>query len=115
VYKIYASAVVVGSVRREDGAWSLRVDIGLDPATGRRRRVLRQGFTTKKAAEAALENVLHAAGRGSLPTPSRLSLGAYLEAWLVTQSDRLQPTRCGATRSPRGGSSGSLAMSVCKR
>jgi integrase len=81
-----------GSVRRKDGAWSFRVDIGPDPGTGRRRQVLRQGFTTKKAAEAALQEVLHAAGRGRLPTPSRLSLGAYLEAWLGTQSGRLQPT-----------------------
>ena len=81
-----------GSVRRKDGAWSFRVDIGPDPGTGRRRQVLRQGFATKKAAEAALQDVLHAAGRGSLPTPSRLSLGPYLEGWLATQSGRLQPT-----------------------
>jgi integrase len=79
-------------VSRKDGAWSFRVDIGRDPATGRRRQVLRQGFRRRRPAEAALHDVLHAAGRGRLPAPSRVSIRGFLEQWLTTQKGRLRPT-----------------------
>ncbi|MDQ3310959.1 MAG: Arm DNA-binding domain-containing protein [Actinomycetota bacterium] len=48
-----------GSIRRKDNGWSYRVDLGPDPATGRRRQVAKQGFRTRKAAEASLKDVLN--------------------------------------------------------
>jgi integrase len=84
--------VAVGSVRRKNSGWCFRVDLGPHPETGRRRQVLRQGFRTKKAAEAALQEMLHAAGRGTLPTPARVSLRVFLHEWLSTQDGRLRPT-----------------------
>lgn len=33
--------------------WSYRVDVGKDPATGKRRQVYKSGFSTKKAAKLA--------------------------------------------------------------
>jgi integrase len=81
-----------GSVRRKDGAWSYRVDLGPDPATGRRRQVARQGFRTRKAAEAALGEVLSAVATGSAVNRSRTTTGEYLDDWLVSQQHRLRPT-----------------------
>jgi hypothetical protein len=84
--------VAAGSVRRKNSGWSFRVDLGPDPATARRRQVLRQGFPTKKAAEAAMQNMLHTAGRGTMPSPSRVSLRAFLHEWRASQDARLRPT-----------------------
>jgi integrase len=88
----YARAVASGSIRRKDGGWCFRVDVGRDVATGRRRQVLRQGFRTKKEAERALQETLQAFGRGMVPVRSRLALGVYLRDWLSTQDTRLRPT-----------------------
>jgi integrase len=81
-----------GSIRRKDGAWSYRVDLGPDPATGKRRQVARQGFRTRKAAEAALGEVLSAAATGSVVSRSTITTGKYLDNWLVSQQHRLRPT-----------------------
>jgi hypothetical protein len=52
------------------GSWSYSVDA---PAVAgeRRRQITKGGFPTKKAAEAALNEVLSKAGRGELATPRR--------------------------------------------
>jgi hypothetical protein len=73
------SAVFVarGSVFKKDGRWAFRVDVGVAAESGRRRQLLRQGFTTKRAAEDALEETLLAARGGSLSGKSKLSLGEY--------------------------------------
>ena len=47
-----------GSVRRKDNGWSYRVDLGPDPATGKRRQLAKQGFRTRKEAETALGALL---------------------------------------------------------
>ena len=40
-------------MRRHDNGWGYRVDLGPDPATGKRRQVSKQGFRTKREAEQA--------------------------------------------------------------
>jgi hypothetical protein len=62
-----------GSIRRKDGAWSYRVDLGYDPATGSRRQVAKQGFRTRKAAEAALGEVLSVVAAGSVVSRSTIT------------------------------------------
>ena len=81
-----------GSVRRKDGAWSYRVDLGPDPSTGRRRQLAKQGFRTRKAAEAALGEVLSAVAAGSVVSRSSITTSQYLDDWLVSQHHRLRPT-----------------------
>lgn len=41
-----------GRVFRRGNGWSYTVDVGMDPATGRRRQRMKGGFATSKAAEA---------------------------------------------------------------
>ncbi len=81
-----------GSVFRRSGAWAFRVDAGFHPGTGKRRQVLRQGFATKKAAEAALAEVVHAAQSNTVVAKSTISVGGYLEGWLAGQRSRLRET-----------------------
>nr|MBA2555029.1 Arm DNA-binding domain-containing protein [Geodermatophilaceae bacterium] len=64
------------------GSWSYRVDLpGLKP--GQRRQVMKGGFPTRKAAEAALADYLSKAGRGELPSSDTRRLADYLAEWLT--------------------------------
>jgi Arm DNA-binding domain len=85
-------AMARGSVRRKDDSWSFRVDLGPDAATGRRRQVGRQGFRTRRDAEAALRDVLDGVAKGTVTTRSATSVGEVLDEWIVGQKHRLRPT-----------------------
>ena len=43
-----------GSILRRHGSYAIRVDLGPDPSTGKRRQYNKQSLPTKKAAEANL-------------------------------------------------------------
>ena len=88
----YGRGVARGSVRRKDNAWSYRVDLGPDPVTGDRRQIAKQGFRTRKEAEAALAEVLSANATGHVVQRSSATTGEFLEDWLTTQEIRLRPT-----------------------
>lgn len=53
-----------------------------DPATGARRRRLKRGFTTKRAAGAWLRDTLSKVERGDYVDPSKQRLDDYLAEWL---------------------------------
>lgn len=63
------------------GTWLFVVDLGRG-ADGKRRQVKRRGFTTKKAAQAALDQVRHANQTKTYVPPAKRTLGEYLETWL---------------------------------
>jgi len=84
--------VARGSVRKLDGAWGYRIDLGADPATGRRRQASRQGFSTKREAEAALRELTSSMRDGVVTTRSMRTLGDFLDEWMELQRDRLRPT-----------------------
>lgn len=81
-----------GTVFKKDTAWAFRVDLGDNPATGRRQQILRQGFTTKRDAEAALNELVRLRTAGTAVTAKRVKLGEFLDEWLVTQQARLRET-----------------------
>ncbi len=83
---------MTGSVKRRSGGWAFRVDVGADPATGRRCQVSKQGFTTKRAAEQAMAEVVRLR-RPPAPrsASSTWSLGEYLEQWLTREAARVSP------------------------
>ncbi len=81
-----------GSVYKRSGSWAFRVDGGFHPETGKRRQILRQGFATKKQAEAALGEVLQAAAKNTVVAKSSMRLGEYLEEWLAGQRTQLRET-----------------------
>jgi integrase len=81
-----------GSVFRKNGAWAFRVDAGFHADSGKRRQVLRQGFATKRAAEAALAETVGDATRGMAVSTSTIKLGEYLDEWFATAKPSLRPT-----------------------
>ena len=54
--------------------------------------MLRQGFATKRAAEAALAEMVGDATRGTAVSTSTMKLGAYLDDWFVTAKQSLRAT-----------------------
>ncbi len=72
--------------------WSFVVDLGPDPATGRRRQARRSGYATKKAAEAALRDLAAAADAGTAVSRSRITLSQFLTDWLETIKPRVRET-----------------------
>ena len=81
-----------GSIFRRQGGYALRVDLGPDPATGKRRQYYKQGFPTKRAAEAALGQVLVDVREGSAVGRQSMSVATFLDDWLAGQRQRLKET-----------------------
>ncbi len=77
---------------KRHGGYGFRADLGPDPATGKRRQLNRQGFRTRREAEAALEEALGAARSGSAVSRSAMTLGQYLDEWLAGERQRLKET-----------------------
>ncbi len=81
-----------GSVSKRNGLWCFRIDVGLDPATGKRRQISRQGFTTKRAADAALNEAMSSLATGSMVKRSSETVASFLDSWLVSQQPRVRAT-----------------------
>jgi Arm DNA-binding domain/Phage integrase, N-terminal SAM-like domain len=81
-----------GSVRRRGRTWTYVVDVGRDPATGRRRQRSKGGFATRREAEKALGRALVAIGAGELAGAGGLTLASYLERWLAGVLPSLKPS-----------------------
>jgi integrase len=83
-------------VHRKDGGWAYRVDAGAHPETGKRRQVGKQGFTTKRAAEAALAEALGEVNRGTVVSRSQMTVREYLDEWFATAKLSLRATTVGS-------------------
>jgi integrase len=81
-----------GRVYRKDNRWAFRVDAGVHPDTGKRRQLGRQGFDTKRAAEAALAEAIGEVSRGMAVSRSSVTVGEYLREWIETARPSLRPT-----------------------
>ena len=68
--------------KRAKRSWEVRVEMGRDPATGKRRFRYRSVKGTKRDAERALTELLHRRDQGTDIAPSRITLARYLQAWL---------------------------------
>ena len=81
-----------GSAReRKPGVWELRVELGRDAITGRRRQLSRTFRGGKRDAETALNQLLADAGKGAFSgTDARVS--DLLERWLDLSEADLSPT-----------------------
>jgi integrase len=72
-----------GHIRqRSKGSWSIVIDVGRDPETGKRRQQWYTVKGTKKDAERELREKLRSVETGSYVKPERTSLGEYLKHWV---------------------------------
>ncbi len=73
---------LTGSVYRRGNVWWVQVEVGQDPATGKRKRHFKGGFRTKREAEAYKAQVLADLQRGAFVEPAKITVGEFLERWL---------------------------------
>src|SRR4030042_1000645 len=72
-----------GHIRqRSKGSWTLWVDLGCDPETGKRQQKTLTIHGSKKDAERELRTILTRIEGGILIKPTKLTVGEYLEQWL---------------------------------
>jgi len=69
--------------KRGKGSWTVVVDLGRDPASGKRRQLWRSVSGTKKDAEALLVQLLHQKSAGVDAPPGRITVAEYLQQWLT--------------------------------
>ncbi|WP_454174976.1 site-specific integrase [Gordonia sputi] len=82
-----------GSVKNSGSSWGYVVDLGRDPATGKRRQERKRGFRTKREAVEALDERLGEIRTGVVAVDQRLTLAQYLESWLAAkESAGVRPT-----------------------
>lgn len=72
-----------GSVRKIGTSWAVTLDVGTDPATGKRRQKMKRGFKTRRAADLWLGDQLGEAQAGQLREPSRETVGTFFDEWLA--------------------------------
>jgi len=86
--------VVTGHVeKRAKSSWSLVIDLGRDPATGKRLRIRRSvKGVTKRQAEAELRRLIGEIEQGTYIAATKLTLGEYLQRWLEdSAAQRVRP------------------------
>jgi integrase len=72
-----------GSVKKDPktGTWTVVVDVS--PKGAPRKQLRRRGFKTRRAAQAALNDIQHALAEGTFVERSELTFDDYLDAWLA--------------------------------
>jgi integrase len=73
-----------GHIRaRGPGAWELKYDVGLNPATGRRITRFKTVHGAKRDAQRELRAILTALNAGAYADPRKLTVGQWLNQWLA--------------------------------
>ena len=67
--------------QRSKDSWSIVIDAGKDPETGKRRQQWHTVKGTKRNAQRILHEILVAMEKGTYVKPNRLTLGDWLEQW----------------------------------
>jgi integrase len=74
-----------GSLRqRNKGSWEITIDIGRDPASGKRLRHFETVKGTKKDAQRQLAELLITIEQGSYVKPRHITFGEWLNDWLIS-------------------------------
>ena len=81
-----------GSVVKKGDRWYVKIELDIDPATGRRRQKWHSGYKNKRDAERARVDLLSKLDRGEYVEPSHQSLGDFLTEWLVAIEHTVRPS-----------------------
>jgi integrase len=72
----------LASIRKRGDSWYYTINLGFDPATGKRRQLVRSGFHTRREAEAESRKAELERDTGFDLRPDRLTVRDYLKRWL---------------------------------
>lgn len=78
--------------RRKNGEFEYRFDAGPDPLSGKRRRLGRSGYTSRREAERALRKALDAHDRGRTVRSSSQTVAQFVEQWHPAIQASVRPT-----------------------
>jgi integrase len=84
-----------GCIHKRKGAstYSVVIELGRDPETGKRRQKWHSGYKNKKEAERALTELLGSVQQGTYVEPSRITVAQFLrEIWLPDKEASLRPS-----------------------
>lgn len=82
-----------GTVIKRGNRWSVVIDMGRDPVTGKRVRKWHSGFRLKRDAEAARVAILSQLQRGEYVAPEKQTVGGFLiEEWLPAIEASVRPS-----------------------
>src|ERR687892_93323 len=77
--------VMRGSIKQHSkGSWAIILDIGRDPATGKRQQKWETIRGTKREAEKRLAELQHQLNTGEYVKPTKLTVADFLHQWLET-------------------------------
>ncbi|GAB6158802.1 site-specific integrase [Desulfotomaculum varum] len=68
--------------KRHKGSWTIVIDLGRDPLTNKRKRLVRGFKGNKREAEKELARLINEYETGQYIKPSKIKLGQYLLRWL---------------------------------
>jgi integrase len=72
-----------GSVVRRGATYAVVLELDRDPLTGKRRQRWHSGYRTRREAEDACSKLVAQVAAGGYVTPTRQTVGEYLEEWLA--------------------------------
>lgn len=77
-------------IHSPNGTWGFRTIVGLDPATGKRKRVSRFGFPRRKDAEAALREIQESIKKQQYVPGSNVTFEDFAADWLKIYSQQVK-------------------------
>lgn len=84
--------------KRHKSGWTIIIEAGRDPQTGKRRRIVRGFQGNKKAAEEEMRRLMGELERGSPLIPGKLTMQEFLEAWFESHSENLAASTAASYR-----------------
>ena len=78
-------------IKRYENSYSIVINLGKDPSTGKRKQRWYSVKGTKKQAEKRLAELLHELDTGMLVKPSKLTVAQYLDQWLQDSRGNIAP------------------------
>jgi integrase len=80
-----------GHIRKRGNNYTIILNLGRDPATGKRKQQWVSGGRTKREAEKRLSELLYSMDTGGFVKPTKLSVANFLEQWLEDNKHNLSP------------------------
>ncbi len=81
-----------GSVIKKGDRWYVKIELDVDPATGKRRQKWHSGFNTKREAERARIDLLSKFDRGEYVEPTHQTVASFMADWLRAIEPTLRPS-----------------------
>lgn len=78
-------------IKRYKGSYTVVLNLGIDPATGKRKQQWISVKGTKKEAEKRLAELLHQIDTGTFMKPGKTTVAEFLDRWLDDYRRRLSP------------------------